>query len=73
MLDDHRIHGNVKFASKVLESHVQELCEFLPDANEAIENGENMLKNLKSEIKRLNDDLGVGAALGRQGLGQNRC
>ena len=62
MLDDHRIHGNVKYASDVLGSHVQELCELLPNADEAIVNGEDMLESLKSEIKRLNNDLGVGAA-----------
>ncbi len=57
MLDEHRVHKNVEYASEVLDKHVQELREILPDADEVIDSGENMLKSLKSEMVALNDGL----------------
>ena len=57
MLDDHRIHGTVKYANEVLNSHVQELREILPAAESAIVSGEDMLQSLKSETATLNDEL----------------
>lgn len=56
MLNDHRIHGTVKYANEVLDSHVQELREILPDAVSAIVSGEDMLQDLKSETVTLNDE-----------------
>ncbi len=62
MLDDHRVHGNVKYASEVLEEHVQELQKIIPDADEVIESGEDMLESLKSEVRTLDDELTGGMA-----------
>ena len=62
MLDDHRVHGNVKFASEVLDDHVQELKNIIPNADVVIESGMDMLQNLKSEITRLDDELSGGVA-----------
>ena len=60
MLDDHRIHGTVKYASEVLDEHIQEMQEILPDAEGVIVSGQNTLQGLKSEISKLNDELSKG-------------
>ena len=62
MLDDHRVHGNVKFASEVLDDHVQDLQKIIPDADSIVASGEGMLLSLKSEIVALNDELTEGTS-----------
>ena len=63
MLDDHRIHGNVKFANTILKEHVQELQKIIPDADNVIVSGEDMILSLKSEVQILNDELTGGASV----------
>ncbi len=60
MLDDHRVHGNVKYAAEVLEEHVQELQKIIPDADNVIVSGEDMLLSMKSEALTLNEELSEG-------------
>ena len=53
MLDQHRVHGEVNWASDVLSQHISELQGLIPDAESVIANGEQMLEVLKSEPEKL--------------------
>ena len=55
MLDEHRIHGNVKYASEVLALHVAELKLIIPDAEEVITSGKEAIMRLLTGSKQLND------------------
>lgn len=57
MLEEHRIHGNVKYASEVLATHVADLKKIIPDAEDVISSGEKAILGLKSNSEKLNDTL----------------
>ena len=60
MIDSHRIHGEVKYATDILEKHVLNLKEILPDMDKVAMRGQSTLKKLQSEPEKLMVALGVG-------------
>lgn len=57
MIEEHRIHGEVKYATEVLEHHVTELKNIIVDAEKMTINGEVMLKSLMENSSVLDNAL----------------
>lgn len=60
MLDSHRVHGSVRYASEVLKLHVMELKGLLPNTEDAILIGEKSLRDMRAESGKLADTLKEG-------------
>ena len=59
MLDDHRVHGRVTYASEVLKLHIMELRSLLPTTEDAILLGEESLLDMRAESGKLADALNI--------------
>ena len=53
MIDDHRIHGEVRYASDIVESHASELRNLLPHLERVVKDGNSALGKMKKNLKKL--------------------
>ena len=60
MIDEHRIHGEVKYASDILDKHVQDLRNMIADVKDVMLSGESMLKSLEADSNKLDVALDNG-------------
>lgn len=57
MIDTHRVHGSVKYASDALVLHVLELKKILPEAQEVLVRGEETIQDLKTDLANFGTEL----------------
>ncbi len=53
MIDEHRVHGDVKYLKDMLQDHVMDMKKILPDTDEILANGVSRLSIMKQEPDRL--------------------
>ena len=53
MIDEHRIHGEVRYVSEILDSHVVELRNLLPELKKVTTEGEATVRGVKDNSKKL--------------------
>jgi len=53
MIDEHRVHGEVRYASDVVESHASELKNLLPHLERVVKDGNSALGKMKKNSRKL--------------------